>query len=239
MSSSANGWAGPRSLGLGRAFSACSASRRSSLRGDLQVDRRAGHDGHRLAQPLDQLRVVGGREIAALGVGFQQQLAAKDLRRLRFPQPLAGDGLLDLATVADPLERAGHGNGEDRRAGLLGRLEDLGDPLVGQARPGGVVDADEIGLGLDSGQRALRPNRPAPLPPSTTSMPRIATLAENLKWKSSRSSGDDDQDRLAPRRRGSGTVRPSAATRPGRPTAQTASCSSGRGTGCCGRRRAE
>ena len=53
---------------------------------------------------------------------------------------------------ADPLERAGDRNGEDRRVGLLGRLEDRRDPLVGQAGPGGVVNADEIDVGLHAGQ---------------------------------------------------------------------------------------
>jgi len=37
---------------------------------------------------------------------------------------------------------------------MVNGLEDLVDPRVGQTGPGGVVDADEIGLGLDPSQRS-------------------------------------------------------------------------------------
>ena len=58
-----------------------SASRRSSLVVDLEIDGRAVYHCHRVADPLDKLRVIGGPKVAALGIGVHQQLAAKDLRR--------------------------------------------------------------------------------------------------------------------------------------------------------------
>ncbi len=41
---------------------------------------------------------------------------------------------------------------EDRGSRFLAGLEDLVDPLVGQARPGGVVNADEVDVAFDAGQ---------------------------------------------------------------------------------------
>ncbi len=154
---------------------------------DLKVDGRTGHEGHLFAEPFDQLSVVGGLEPATLGVSLQQQLAAEDLGRLCFPEPAAGHGLLDDHIAAGALERAGNGDGEDRGPGSLRRLEDLVDPSVGQARPGGIVDTDELGLRLDSGQGA-GDGIGALGAPSTTSIPRIAMFDENLNSKYSRSS---------------------------------------------------
>ena len=78
--------AGAGQLGLGQGLQRLLGQPQVFAGGDLQVDRRAGHDRHRVADPLDQLRVVGGLKVASLGVGVEQQLAAKDLRRLGFPQ---------------------------------------------------------------------------------------------------------------------------------------------------------
>src|SRR5690606_23159116 len=59
--------------------------------GNFQIERRSFHDRDRLAEPFDELRVVGGGRVAAAGVGVEQQLLAKDLRRLRFPEVIARD----------------------------------------------------------------------------------------------------------------------------------------------------
>ena len=142
-------------LGLGQGLQGLLGQAQIFAGGDFQVDRRAGHDRHLVADPLDQLRVVGGLKALPLGVGIEQQIAAEDLRRLGLPKALAGDGLFDLVIRAHPFQRAGHGNGENGRAGLLGGRKNPIDPLVANARPGGVVDADEIGLRLHPGQRRL------------------------------------------------------------------------------------
>jgi hypothetical protein len=65
---------------------------------DLEVHRRASDDRHLLAESLDKLRVVGHWRTAAAGIGVENQLPAKDLGRLRFPQPLAGNRFVDGLT---------------------------------------------------------------------------------------------------------------------------------------------
>ena len=69
-----------------------------------------------MAQPFDELGIVGDGVAAALGVGFDQQLAAEDLRRLGFPQAFAVDGFGDLFLLVDAFERGLHRRGEDRGA---------------------------------------------------------------------------------------------------------------------------
>ena len=121
-------------------------------RGDLQIQRRALHDVDCFADALEQLRVVGGREAASLGMSFQQECAAEDLRRLRFPQMLARHRLLYLVVFAHALERAGNRRGEDGRAVLFGGGKDRVDPFLGQAWPRGVVHTNVIDVGLHARQ---------------------------------------------------------------------------------------
>ena len=80
-------------------------------------------------------------------------MPAKDLRRLGLPQSGAGDRFFDHRVFADPFQRAGHGNGQNRGIVLFGRFEDFADPGVGQAGPGGVVHANKIDVRLHPGQR--------------------------------------------------------------------------------------
>src|SRR5204863_9242264 len=88
------------------------------LRRDFDVHRRAGNDRDFLAEPLDELRVVSRRLTAAASIGIDQKLSAKDLRRLSFPQILAGDRFLDGLVPRGPLDGAVDRRGKDRRAGL-------------------------------------------------------------------------------------------------------------------------
>ena len=53
------------------------------------------------------MRLIGRRQVAAVGEGVEQELPAKDLRRLRLPQPYAGDGLFDRAVGLDLLRIEG------------------------------------------------------------------------------------------------------------------------------------
>ena len=110
-------------LGLGRALSACSASRRSSR---VVIFRLIGEPVTMVtAWPMRSTSWASSVavKIAALGVGFEQQLPAEDLRRLGFPQAGAGHGLFDRVIRGDSLQRAGHRNGQDGGVGLFGRLE--------------------------------------------------------------------------------------------------------------------
>src|SRR3972149_6529908 len=108
-----------------------------------------------MADLFDQLGVVCGIESLTLGVGFENQFAAEDLRRLSLPKVLAREGLFDLMVRTHSLYCARNRNGKNGGAGFIRRGKYLRDPLVADAWPGGIVDADEIGLRFDPGQGRL------------------------------------------------------------------------------------
>ncbi len=75
------------------------------------------------------------------------------------------------------------------------RRENAIDPFVGQAGTSRIVDGDEIDVRPNMLPVRSQSNRTARLPPSTTSMPRIATLAANFDLKLA-VLRIDDQDQL-------------------------------------------
>ena len=125
--------AGPRSLGLGRALRPVRRKSRSSRVVIFMLIGEPGTMRDRLPESFHQLGIVRGSGIASLGVGIQQQLAAKHLRRLGFPQIRARDGLVDLFAVGRAFDRAGDRNGQNRGPRFAAAAEDVVDPLVGQA----------------------------------------------------------------------------------------------------------
>ena len=108
-----------------------------------------------LPKSFDELGIIGDRFAAAFGVGFDQQIAAEDLRRLRFPQAIAADSFGDVLFLVGALERGLNRRGENRGAVALGRCEDGVDPRIGDARPGRVVDGDKIDFVFHLLERSL------------------------------------------------------------------------------------
>ena len=103
-----------------------------------------------MAQLLDQGRVIGGRP--TMLIGRHQPVLAEDLGRLGLPQTRSIDRLGDGVAVARALDRAVNGPGQDRRAALGGGCKDRIDPALRNARPHGVVHADQFDIGVDRGQ---------------------------------------------------------------------------------------
>ena len=90
------------SFGLGSASSACSASRRSSRVEIFKLMVEPGTTVTAMPDSLDQLGVVGGGEVAPLGVGVEQQLPAKTCGVWASHSPVAGHGLFGFFGSARP-----------------------------------------------------------------------------------------------------------------------------------------
>ena len=155
--------AGAGQLGLGQGLERLFGQPQVLAGGDFQIDRRAGHDRHRMADPLDQLGVVGGLEIAALGVGLEQQLPAKDLRRLGLPQSVRETVSSIVWSAPTRLSVPATGMAKIAAPVFSAASKIFGDPFVGQAGPRRVVDADVSMSGFTLA-RALATDRPARRP---------------------------------------------------------------------------
>ena len=165
MSSSAKGCAGPSNLGLGRAFRACSARRRSSL---VVIFRLMGEPGTTVtAWPIRSTSwasSVAGKAPPP-GVGVQEQLAAKDLRRLGLPEAVAGNGLLRSSVAAPPASTCWRPGWRGSRPRSFRRP---GRPRRSRRRPGRAGRRRGRRRNRPRASRGPRrrpPNRTAPGPP--------------------------------------------------------------------------
>ena len=104
---------------------------------------------YRQSRPFRERRIVG--EIAAAvargaAMGIENHIEAKRLRRLRNSQPRALGRRLDVAGIADLLDRVCDRDRRDRRAGAAGGIDRARNHRRCHEGPRGVVDQDDVGL---------------------------------------------------------------------------------------------
>ena len=118
-------------------------------RGQFHVCRIAFKGRYRQSRPFGERRIVG--EIAAAvargaAMGIENHIEAKRLRRLRDSQPRAFGRRLDIAGIADLLDRVCDRDRRDRRAGAAGGIDRARNHRRGHEGPRGVVDQNDVGL---------------------------------------------------------------------------------------------
>ena len=98
--------------------------------------------------------MIAAGDPRALRIGLQEQISAENLGSLGEVEVLAGHGAGGEVIVADSLDRVGDPHGQQGGAVSSGGVEDGVDQLVGEARPGGVVNGDIIAFRVDVLERA-------------------------------------------------------------------------------------
>ena len=115
----------------------------------FHVGRIAFKGRYRQSRPFRERGIVG--EIAAAvargaAMGVEDDIEAKRLRRLRDPQPRALRRGLDIAGIADLLDRVGDGDRRNRGAGAAGGVDRARNHRRRDEGPRGVVDQNDVGL---------------------------------------------------------------------------------------------
>jgi hypothetical protein len=106
---------------------------------------------HRQSRPFRKRRVVGEIKAALAGgaaMGIEYHVKAKGLWRLRDPQPCAIRRRLDVAALARQLDRIGDRYRRDGGTGAAGGGDGARNHRRRHEGAGGVVDQDDIGLGI-------------------------------------------------------------------------------------------
>ena len=117
-------------------------------RRDLQIAVVALDDEDRLADSLDEARIVRAKKavLRRLLVGACQNLTAKSLRRLHLPETCTRRRRLDAPVLADDLDRVLRAHGGDGGALLTRRSDDRLDSSKAHQRASRIVHEHNVGI---------------------------------------------------------------------------------------------
>ena len=138
----------PGKLGFGQGFHRRLGQTEVFSRGDFEIDPRSTDDHHGFAQTLYQLSVVSHLLVSPVSVCLDEQLSAKRLWGLGFPNARPGNRFFHSFAVT-AFQGSIHRHSQNRRSRFFGCSKNIVDPLVANARSSCVVNRHEPGFWLD------------------------------------------------------------------------------------------